>query len=114
MTILTPPNRLILSQAVEDEYRDVLFRPKFDRIIPAERRSRILDIVLVGTERITPTQAVRDCRDPKDDKYLELALAGGAQAIVSSDSDLLVLHPWRGVSIVAPADFLGLTYLGSP
>ncbi len=37
MTIVTPPNHLSLSQAVEDEYREVLFRPKFDRIIPAER-----------------------------------------------------------------------------
>jgi hypothetical protein len=43
---------------------------------------------------------VTDCRDPKDNKYLELALAAGAETIVSSDDDLLVLHPWRGVRIL--------------
>jgi predicted nucleic acid-binding protein len=49
---------------------------------------------------------VSDCRDAKDDKYLELALAAGADMIVSSDEDLLVLHPWRGIPILSPADFL--------
>ena len=47
-----------------------------------------------------------DCRDPKDDKYLELALAAGADMIVSSDGDLLALHPWRGVRILRPAEYL--------
>ena len=54
-------------------------------------------------------EAVADCRDPKDDKYLELALASGADRIVSSDADLLVLHPWRGVRILRPADYLAET-----
>src|SRR6266851_5341304 len=47
-----PPNRLILSQEVEDEYREVIFRPKFDRFVSFERRQRILDIVIVAAERI--------------------------------------------------------------
>ena len=51
---------------------------------------------------------VADCRDPKDDKYLELAFAAGAETIVSSDDDLLVLHPWRGVRILRPADYLAV------
>jgi uncharacterized protein len=50
---------------------------------------------------------VTDCRDPKDDKYLELALAAGAET--SGDDDLLVLHPWRSVRILRPADYLALT-----
>lgn len=49
---------------------------------------------------------VRDCRDPKDDKYLELALAAGAATIVSSNDDLLALDPWRGVHLLSPADYL--------
>ena len=52
------------------------------------------------------TVRVADCRDPKDDKYLELALASGADTIVSSDKDLLVLHPWRDVRVLNPADYL--------
>ncbi len=91
---LHEPNRLLLSQAVEDEYREVLFRPKFDRYVTRERRQRILDIVIMAADRIEPTESVREYRDPKDDKYLALAAAGNAGLIVSSDvHDLLPPHP---------------------
>ena len=103
------PNRLILSQEVEDEYREVIFRPKFDRFVSVERRQRILDIVIVAAERVEPNEAVRECRDPKDDKYLALAASGRADVIVSSDArHLRSMHPWRGIPILSPADFLAL------
>jgi uncharacterized protein len=106
---LSAPNRLLLSQAVEDEYDDVIFRPKFDRFVSAERRQRILDIVVVAAERVEPTETIRECRDPKDDKYLALAAGGGADVIVSSDvRHLLSMHPWRGIPILSPADFLAI------
>jgi len=106
---LVEPNRLILSQEVEDEYREVIFRPKFDRFVSDERRQRTLDIVVVAAERVEPSEAVRECRDPKDDKYLALAAAGRAEVIVSSDArHLLSMHPWRGISILSPAGFLAL------
>ncbi|HEX3536963.1 MAG TPA: putative toxin-antitoxin system toxin component, PIN family [Stellaceae bacterium] len=101
------PNRLILSSDVETEYREVIFRPKFDRFISRERRQHILDIVLFAADRVEPMERVRECRDPKDDKYLALAAAGDADVIVSSDArHLLSMHPWRGISILSPADFL--------
>ncbi len=57
--------------------------------------------------KFTPiTTQVTDCRDPKDNKFLELALSAQASIIVSSDSDLLVLHPYRGINIYLPADFM--------
>jgi putative PIN family toxin of toxin-antitoxin system len=103
------PNRLILSQEVEAEYREVLFRAKFDRFVSAERRQRVLDIVVFAAERIAPSETVRECHDPKDDKYLALAAAGRADVIVSSDvRHLLSMHPWRGIAILSPIDFLGL------
>ena len=106
---VSEPNRLILSQEIEDEYREVIFRPKFDRYVTVERRQRILDIVVVAAERIEPTEMVRECRDPKDDKYLTLAAAGKANVIVSSDvHHLLSMHPWRGIFIVSPAAYLAL------
>jgi putative PIN family toxin of toxin-antitoxin system len=96
-----------LSQEVEDEYREVIFRPKFDRSVSAERRYRILDIVLLTARRIEPSEVVRECRDPKGDKYLALAAAGGANVIVSGDlRHLPSMHPWRGIPILSPADFL--------
>jgi hypothetical protein len=106
---VSAPNRLILSQAIENEYREVIFRPKFDRFVSVERRQRILDIVVVASERVEPTETVRECRDPKDDKYLALAAAGQAHVIVSSDArHLLSMHPWRGIPILSPADYLAL------
>ena len=81
LRIMQEPNRLILSQDVEDEHREVLFRPKFDRFVSAERRRRILDIVLVAAERVEPTEAVQACRDPRDDKYLALAATGNYLAL---------------------------------
>lgn len=51
-------------------------------------------------------EKVQECRDPKDDKILELALNGGAEYIVSGDKDLLVLNPFRDVKIVTVEEFL--------
>ncbi len=45
-------------------------------------------------------------QDPKDNKFLALAFECEADAIVSSDEDLLVLHPWNEVRILGLADFL--------
>jgi hypothetical protein len=85
------PNRLVLSQAVEDEYREVIYRSKFDRYVSRAHRQTILDIVVVAADRIEPTETVHECRDPKDDKYLALAAAGGADVIISSDVHHLAL-----------------------
>jgi uncharacterized protein len=52
------------------------------------------------------TEVVTDCRDSKDNKFLELAVSGGAQSIISGDADLLVLDPFRGISIVTPQVFV--------
>ena len=106
---VTQPNRLILSRDVEDEYREVIFRPKFDRFVSIERRQLILDIVIFAGERVEPAERVRECRDPSDDKYLALAAAGRADVIVSSDArHLLSMHPWRGIAVLSPADYLAL------
>ena len=48
----------------------------------------------------------RSCRDPKDNQFLELAVNGQADFIVTGDEDLLVLHPFRAIPILTPRDFL--------
>ncbi len=99
---------LALSAAVDDEFSEVLNRPKSARVIPLARRDSFLKILRDAAIWFDPAVRVTDCRDPKDDKYLELALAAGAETIVSSDDDLLVLDPWRGVRILSPAAYLAL------
>jgi predicted nucleic acid-binding protein len=52
------------------------------------------------------TERVKECRDPKDDKFLELAVNGNATLIVSGDKDLQVLHPFRNIPVLSPREFL--------
>ena len=98
--------QLCLSRDVLREIEDVFARPKITRLSDPDRIGLIMTTLRTGALSFEPTIAVTDCRDPGDDKYLELALAAGAAVIVSSDADLLVLHPWRGIDILTPADFL--------
>lgn len=97
---------ICLSTAVESEIREVFARPKFRTYLRPARPAHILAILTAAAWNVEPTERVTDCRDPKDNKYLELALATGARTIVSSDDDLLVLHPWRGIDIVTPSAFV--------
>ena len=99
---------IAISAVVDAEIAGVLHRPRFTRAIPVERREHVLNILRRAAVWFKPALRVTDCRDPKDDKYLELALEAGAEIIVSSDADLLVLNPWRGVRILRPADYLAL------
>jgi putative PIN family toxin of toxin-antitoxin system len=98
-----------LSTEVDREIAGVLGRPGFLRAIPRERIERVLGVLRSVAVWFEPSLRVSDCRDPKDNEYLELALASGASTIVSGDDDLLVLDPWRGVRIVRPANYLSLT-----
>jgi putative PIN family toxin of toxin-antitoxin system len=80
-------------------------RPYFARLIEADIRLW-LGQVIAGAELVEITERITACRDPTDDKVLELAVNGGAGLIVSGDADLLALNPFPGVPIVAPARFL--------
>jgi uncharacterized protein len=97
---------ICLSQAVETEIWEVLLRPKFRKYISDITRERILDILGAAALTVEPSERITDCRDAKDNKYLELALTAGASIIVSSDEDLLVLDPWRGIRILRPVDYV--------
>jgi putative PIN family toxin of toxin-antitoxin system len=99
---------IALSADVEAEIAGVLARPKFARAVSRERRDHLLEILRAEAIWFEPVARITDCRDPKDNKYLELALAAGAETIVSSDEDLLVLDPWRGVRILRPSAYLSL------
>jgi uncharacterized protein len=97
---------IALSALVEAEIMEVLHRPRLARAMSAERRDRVLSLLRDAAVRFEPAIRITDCRDAKDNIYLELALAAGAATIVSSDMDLLVLHPWRGVHILRPSAYL--------
>jgi len=96
--------RPLVSKATATELLRVLQYPKF-RLTTAERDDLLAD-VLPFCETVTlddPPANVPSCRDPHDTKFLELALAGGADALVTGDADLLALAPAFAVPIVTPA-----------
>ena len=97
---------LLFSEYTMDELKEVLFRSKFERYV--SRAERTLFLAQLGTtaELVPIVQIVRECRDPKDDKFLEVALNGRAGVIITGDADLRGLHPWREIAIMSPAEFL--------
>ena len=98
--------RLLLSGPVIAELEDVLRRPRLERYVGERERMRFLVALVREADVVPVTVSIRASRDPKDNKYLELAVAGGAATIVSGDHDLLSLNPYRGVRIVTPKAFL--------
>ena len=96
----------LFSDPTLDELREVLFRSKFDRYVSRETRSLFLAQLESVAEVIPVIQIVRGCRDPRDDKFLEVALNGSADVIISGDEDLLRMNPWREIAVVSPAEYL--------
>jgi putative PIN family toxin of toxin-antitoxin system len=89
-----------------DEIRAGAHRPGLGRRIDAKDRHGLLDMLPRVATWFVPTEAVQDCRDPKDDKFLERASGSDAWAIVTGDKNLLVPHPWCWIEILRPAEYL--------
>jgi len=103
---LVEQNGLLLkSVTTEAQIFEVVSRPYFASLIPSATKNS-LKMLFATAELVTITERVVACRDPTDDKFLELAVNGKADVIVSGDNDLLVLHPFRGIPILTPAAFL--------
>ncbi len=93
------------------ELAEVLSRPKFERFLAVSERqdfyalfSRWVQLWEISAASRQTAEGV--CRDDKDAKFLSLALTCEADALISSDADLLVLHPWQGIPILTPRAFL--------
>jgi len=96
----------LISTAIWTESCTVLQRPKFARYIGHGLLEPYLSNVWAAAEPVSILSSIRVCRDPKDDKFLEVAVHGGADAIVTGDADLLALNPFRGVAILTPRAYL--------
>ena len=98
--------QLIATMETLRELIEKLHSPKFDRYVRLERRDALLERVASLVQIIDVLQSIRASRDPKDDKFLEAAVNGRADVILTGDKDLLDLNPFRGIAIVSPADYL--------
>lgn len=97
---------LLVSEETLDELVEVLSRAKSDPYVSREDRRRFVEL-LGGVARVVLIpRKLRACRDARNDKFLDVAVNGGAAAIITGDRDLLDLDPFHGVRIVSPSDFL--------
>jgi len=93
--LLTPT----VSEQIWDEYKRVLQDVKQEEGFATDL-SPWIEASKVATLWVTPVLLGRSvCRDPKDDKFIEAALAAGARMLIARDRDLTVLHKPFGIEI---------------
>lgn len=97
---------LLVSEEILHELADVLGRSKFDPYLTIDERQEFFRQLSYVVEIIPHVILVKACRDPKDDKFLSLALSGQAHFLLTGDADLLELDPFRGVRILTCSAYL--------
>jgi hypothetical protein len=101
--------RVLVSFATLAELHEVLSRKRFRRYVDEEDVRSFIAALTREAQWVDVEVQIQACRDPKDDKFLELAVSGHGTHIVTGDSDLLALNPFRGITILPPHRFLELS-----
>ena len=102
---------LVLSQEILQEFSEVL---QYDEI---QNKIKIKNFEMTYTlKKITELAQIVDPKkkhkvikdDPDDDKFIDAAVEGDVDYLVSKDKHLLNLKEFNGIKIVSPEEFLGL------
>lgn len=94
--------QLLVSEATMMELADVAGRAKFDPYLSIAEWQEFIRLLGRIAEMVPIVRVVRACRDPRDDKFLEAAVNGRADLILTGDHDLLALDPFMGIAILSP------------
>ncbi len=111
---------LIFCEETWEEIASRLMRPKFDRLISRDARLELLENLHSQVDWVVISGARLGCRDPADDMFIEAAIVGRADCIVTGDRDLLDMRPagadglgnapentsFQGIMLLRPAEFL--------
>lgn len=98
---------LVRSKETTNELVEVMRRDKFDRFATLEDRVFRVQTYIEATRLVAVDVHVTDCADPKDNKFLELAIAAKAMVIVSGDKKHFVsMNPYKGIAIIRVRDFV--------
>ena len=104
--ILDQKATVLYSTETLTELIDVLRRRKFSRYTTAEEAAAFVEWLAAEGELVSADADVRGSRDPADNKFLALSIAGRAEYLITGDKDLLVLKKIGATSIVSPSEFL--------
>jgi len=99
------------SQETLIEFEGVLKRPKFDKFLSKEKRSNFINEIFELSVFYEVNQKVDICRDPKDNKFLDVAIASYADYLITGDDDLLVIERIGNTSIITPREFVDIFIL---
>ena len=97
---------ILYSDATIEELFKVLERPKLRPFIKQEFITEFYHQITMNWQYVPILQRVNSCRDPNDDKFIELALNSDANFLITGDKDLLVMNPYRNTSIITPKEYL--------
>jgi putative PIN family toxin of toxin-antitoxin system len=96
----------LYSEETLQEINQVLKRKKFDKYLTAKDKEEFIFKFVEKSELIIIKETINACRDAKDNKFLELAVSGNGDFIITGDQDLLVLNPFRKIEIITVNEFL--------
>lgn len=107
MNIALQKGFIIFSTETKAEILGVIQRNKFDAYLPIEMRLKVLEDILGNAIHIeTKINDSIQCRDHTDIKFLRLAIEAKADVIISGDTDLKVLNPFRSIPILSIGKFI--------
>ncbi|TAF73109.1 MAG: putative toxin-antitoxin system toxin component, PIN family [Bacteroidetes bacterium] len=106
LEIALSKGNLLFSESTKLELFEVIERPKFAKYISSKQKDYVFTRIFEKQILVEPTIKLQACRDTKDNIFLELGLSMNVDCIISGDNDLLVLHPFNGLSIFTPSEFI--------
>lgn len=110
VTHVLKQHHLLISDATLQELAEKCNRAKFRPYFSETEGQELVRLLAQTAEIITINITITDCRDAKDNKFLELSIAGFADLLITGDKDLLVLNPYRNIPILSPHD--AMSWLG--
>ncbi len=102
---ITKPARLYVSDAILDEYRDVLARPELK--IRRGLRQQLLQLIKSRSHLVRTVSPLEVSIDPGDDKFLECADAARADYLVTGNARHFPRF-WKRTKVITPRDFIAI------
>lgn len=102
---------VIVSEPIIEELIEVLYRSSLRNkylCITKINIKEILEVIKVA-KHVVPKRKIVICRDPDDNKFIECAVEGKVDYIISGDKDLLDMKEYEGIKIVSGTEFVKMT-----